>query len=61
MDIKPNLTSYILQIIIVHNALILGWRVRKLDFNKYELSKNVVLATDFKLDTFIEDLTKINE
>lgn len=61
MDGKHNLTSYILQIIIVQNALMLGWKVKKINFNKYELTKNVMIADDFNMNTFMDDLIKINE
>lgn len=61
MDGKHNLTSYILQIIIVQNALMLGWKVKKINFNKYELTKNVMIADDFNMNTFMDNLIKINE
>lgn len=37
--IPKDLVSILLQIITVHNAMVLGWKVKKIGHQTYELSK----------------------
>lgn len=48
-----NLILYIIQIVSIYNAVILGWKVKKIGYNKYELSKKNIEPTKFKFNDFI--------
>jgi hypothetical protein len=46
----------IIQIISIYNAISMGWKVKKIDTNKYELSKQI---PDINLSDFIEKITRL--
>ena len=51
---------YIIQIVSLYNAIVLGWKVRKIGNNKYELTKSNRDMESFCLETFIKNITTIN-
>ena len=40
----PALIIYIVQIVALYNAALLGWRIKKIGVQKYKLSKHIDLA-----------------
>lgn len=50
---------YIIQIVTIYNAMMLGWHVKKIGRKKYELSKDVKELQDFDLKCFINDISTI--
>lgn len=54
------LIIYIMQIISVYNAILLGWKVKKIGNNKYELSIKNVEAENINLLDFINKLVSCN-
>jgi ABC-type uncharacterized transport system permease subunit len=47
---------YLLQIIAVYNAIMLGWQVKKIGQQKYELSKNITELQDFDFKYFMKNI-----
>ena len=55
---NKKLLLYILQVITIYNAIILGWSVKKIGCRKYELSKKLInINEQFDLITFIEQIS----
>ncbi len=50
---------YIMQIVAIYNAMMMGWQVKKIGQRKYELSKKINELQDFKFDSFINDIITI--
>lgn len=59
MSYIPGITVciYILQIATIHNALKLGWKVRKIGSNKYELTKKISELENFQFPEFINKIS----
>lgn len=55
-----NVLLYILQIISIYNAMIMGWDVKKIGFNKYELTKKNIRDQNIKLDNFINQIVSFD-
>lgn len=51
---------YILQILAIYNAIILGWDVKKLDNNKYEFSKKMPIDKNYSLTNFVDNIVSFN-
>lgn len=58
MNYKNNtsLILIIVQVSILYNAILLGWKVKKINENKYELSKKLSDLNNFDYDLFINKL-----
>lgn len=54
------LMLYVLQIVSLYNAIILGWRVKKIGMNTYELSKNIDDNFDFNFQEFIDHIVSVS-
>jgi len=48
---------YIVQFIVIHNAILEGWNVKKIGIRKYELSKDNVKGLNLR--NFVRNLLKI--
>ena len=48
-----NLVLYIVQILAISNAILLGWQVTKLGERRYELSKGVSSVNGHDLTSFV--------
>jgi hypothetical protein len=57
INIHRIIILYILQVTTLYNAMILGWKVRKIGNNKYELSKKMENQTDFDLKKFVDSIS----
>lgn len=44
---------YILQMTTLYNAMVLGWKVKKIGNNRYELSKKIDEINEFDLKNFV--------
>jgi hypothetical protein len=51
-----NTLLCILQIVSIYNAIILGWKVKKIGKNTFEFSKKLEKETNFNFDQFIDDI-----
>lgn len=54
------LLLYLIQIISIYNAILMGWNVKKLGKNTYELTKTIDVS-DNNLTKFIEAITQISK
>jgi len=54
------LLLYLIQIISIYNAILMGWNVKKLGKNTYELTKKMDVS-DNNLTNFIEAITQISK
>jgi len=54
------LLLYLIQIISIYNAILMGWNVKKLGKNTYELTKKIDVS-DNNLTKFIEAITQISK
>ena len=50
---------YIIQIVTIYNAMMLGWQVKKIGQRKYELSKDIAELQDFDFEYFVDKITTI--
>lgn len=52
---------YVMQIISIYNAIIQGWKVKKIGDNRYELYKKMTTneCNQFNLDVFVNNLINI--
>ena len=57
---NKDIIFYIIQIVSIYNAILLGWKVRKIGNNKYELTKSNHNMESFCLKTFIKNITTVN-
>ena len=57
---NKDILLYIIQIISIYNAIKLGWNIKKIGKNKYELTRPRESMEDFCLETFIRSITNIN-
>lgn len=55
-----NIILYLIQIVSIYNAIIIGWNVRKIGINKYELSTKNNNIADFGLREIIETIVTFN-
>lgn len=55
---NKELIIRILQIITIYNAIIKGWKVKKIDYKTYELTKNITDIQTFNLYNFMTDITE---
>lgn len=55
-----NILLYILQIISIYNAIAMGWDVRKIGLNKYELTKKNIREHNIELDKLVDQLVSFN-
>lgn len=46
----------ILQIIMVYNALVLGWKVKKINTNTFELSRRIEDAQNFDMKNLLQNI-----
>lgn len=51
-----NILLYVLQIISIYNAIIMGWDVKKIGLNKYELTKKNIRGENIGLIELISKL-----
>lgn len=51
-----NVLLYILQIVSIYNAIVMGWTVKKINSNTYELTKKNIRDQDIDLNTFINQI-----
>lgn len=52
------LLLYLIQIISIYNAILLGWNVKKLGKNTYELTKKIDVL-DNNLTKFVDAITNL--
>ena len=57
---NKDILIYIIQIVSIYNAILLGWKVRKIGNNKYELTKSNQNMESFCLEKFIKNITTVN-
>nr|QBK88892.1 MAG: hypothetical protein LCMiAC01_05740 [Mimivirus LCMiAC01] len=64
LPMHSGLIIYILQIITLYNAVIKGWKIKKIGSHKYILSKHIENIEHFKehfeLKSFINNIVKLN-
>ncbi len=53
-----SLLIYILQIVAIYNAIMDGWKVKKIGIRKYELSKKINTSEDIELNYFLKKLVE---
>lgn len=54
---KHHRTLNLVKIITLYNAIILGWKIRKLSNNAYELSKDMIDdSPDIELGLFLDKI-----
>ncbi len=53
-----SLLIYILQIVAIYNAIMDGWKVKKIGIRKYELSKKINNSEDIELNYFLKKLVE---
>lgn len=58
MQNQNILLLYLIQIISIYNAILMGWNVKKLGKNTYELTKKIDIS-DKNLTNFIEAITHL--
>jgi hypothetical protein len=51
-----ELLLYILQVVTIYNAIILGWEVKKIGIRTYKLSKKIKDLSQFELTTFLKEI-----
>ena len=51
-----ELLLYILQVVTIYNAIILGWEVKKIGTRTYKLSKKIKDLSQFELTTFLKEI-----
>lgn len=51
---------YLVQIVSIYNAITMGWNVRKIGMNRYELSTKSKEATKIGLAEIIENIFAFN-
>lgn len=49
---------YLIQIISIYNAILMGWNVKKLGKNTYELTKKIDIQSN-NLTTFVNTITQM--
>lgn len=59
-DYNKKMTMFVLQIMAIYNAIVLGWEVKKISQNSYELSKKVTEVSNLNLHDFIDSLLLVN-
>lgn len=59
MNNQNILLLYLIQIISIYNAILMGWNVKKLGKNTYELTKKIDVS-DNNLTNFVEAITQIS-
>lgn len=47
---------YVLQIMSIYNAIIMGWNVKKIGSNKYELTKKYITGQNIELTDLVNKL-----
>lgn len=55
---------YLVQIISIYNAIILGWQVKKIGLNTYELSRQIsdnVCDYNYDLNNFVNNIVTIKK
>ena len=52
-----HIIVYILQIITIYNAIKYGWKIRKIGYKTYELSKKIYNCEDINLEILLNKLT----
>jgi len=52
-----NLILYVLQIISIYNAILTGWKVKKIGYNTYEFTKKI---NDYPLNDFINNIVTLS-
>ena len=45
----------LIQVIVIKNAILMGWKVRRLDDNSFELTKKVI---DVNIDDLMEQILR---
>jgi len=55
-----NIMLYLIQIISIYNALMMGYNVKKIGTNKYELTIKRTDVADIKLDEVINNIVSFN-
>ena len=55
---NKNIIIYIVQITALYNAMKMGWTVKKLGKNRYEMSKKMDDPEKFCLHNFLNQVTK---
>lgn len=55
--LHKNIILYILQITTLYNAMVMGWKVKKIGDKTYELSKKINEVGEFGLKNFMEQIT----
>ena len=55
-----NIMLYLIQIISIYNALMMGYNVKKIGINKYELTIKRTDDADIKLDEVINNIVSFN-
>lgn len=58
MQSQNILLLYLIQIISIYNAILMGWNVKKLGKNTYELTKKIDVSNN-NLTNFIEAITHL--
>ena len=56
MHHNQEIILWILQVVTIYNAMILGWNIRKISDKRYELTKNINELTDFELKSFVKKI-----
>ena len=58
MYMDNALTLYVFKLVILFNAYSMGWEIRKINNNSYELKKKIGTQKSFNLEQFINHLTE---
>jgi len=56
---NKKIVIYLLQIVLIYNALSSGWSVKKINNKKYELTKDTKLEKEFCLSSFLNNMLVI--
>ncbi|QKF93904.1 hypothetical protein QKU48_gp0446 [Fadolivirus algeromassiliense] len=56
MNTEYNILLYILQIVSIYNAIVMGWDVKKIGMNTYELTKKNIRDKNIDLNEFVNSL-----
>ena len=56
---NKTIILFILQIITLYHATMLGWKVKRIGKRKYELSKNISEITNFDLNNFLSKIVTL--
>lgn len=58
MTYNQNILVYLIQIVSIYNAIQMGWNVKKISGNTYELTKKNINSSNDNLSNFIDVITK---